>query len=43
MKGFKLLHGSLNLDSMYFQMIGRQRLWLTDVQDWTSLDDDQKK
>lgn len=44
MKMTKNIHGSVSLDSLWMQHIGRQRLWLTNIDDnWAGFDDDARK
>jgi len=41
MKMTKTIHGNISLDSLWYQQIGRQRLWLTSLDDnWAGMDDD---
>lgn len=40
----KTTHGNISLDSLQQQMIGRQRLYLTNIDDnWAGMDDDMRK
>jgi len=40
----KNLHGSISLDTIYYQNIDRQRIWFTIIDDqWGTLSDDDRK
>lgn len=40
----KSLHGSISMDSMYWQNINRQVLWFTSIEDnWATMSDQERK